>query len=92
VGHWSWSVAVDPLVLLTILAIIGGAFWEVAKIVRRIDRRFSRFQEDWEGTPGRPGVPPKAGVMERLSVIEVTQTDTNTRINDLSEQVKGRRR
>lgn len=91
-SHWSWSVALDPLVLITVLVIAGGALWEVIKVVRRIEKKFAHFQEDWEGTAGRPGVAPRAGVMERLAVIEVTQSDTNTRIEELRAEVKGRRR
>ena len=88
-AHWSWGIAVDPLVMVTILAIVGGAFWEVVKVVRRIDKRNQRFQEDWEGSMARPGVDARAGVMERLQLIEVHQSDTNTRIEELSQQIKG---
>lgn len=90
-GHWSWAVAVDPLVLLTILAIISGAIWELAKVIRRVDRNLTRFKEDWEGTPERPGVPARAGVMERLAVIEVSSTDTRHRLDEVVAKMnKGR--
>jgi hypothetical protein len=84
-----WAITVDAA---TAVAIIGGGFLAMVRVLRRIDKKFARFQEDWEGSPARPGVPARAGVMERLMVIEVVQSDTNVRIEDLSQQIKGRRR
>lgn len=33
-------------------------------------RQVADFLEDWGGEPGRPGVPPRPGVMQRLEVLE----------------------
>jgi hypothetical protein len=84
-----WVIAVESL---TAFGLVGGGVLAGFRLLRRIDKKLSRFQEDWEGTPGRPGVPPRAGVMERLSVIEIVQGDTNHRIDELRAEVRTRRR
>ncbi|WP_199881593.1 hypothetical protein [Streptomyces sp. CB03911] len=56
-----WSVAIS--------AILGGLAL-VWRTVRRIARLIEEFGEDWRGTPPRPGVPGRRGVMERLDRIE----------------------
>lgn len=45
---------------------IGGfAAWVNSRM-----KRLNNLLDDWNGTPARPGVPRRAGVMERLEKIE----------------------
>jgi hypothetical protein len=63
---WSAHVWVDPLVLASMITTLGGGIWSVRKMVKNVSRELSSFQQDWHGTPPRPGVPGRKGVMERL--------------------------
>lgn len=66
--------AVDTLVIWSVAAVAlaaGGALlWRWARGLRRVAQRVEDFVDDWQGARGRPGVPARAGVMERLDVIE----------------------
>ncbi|MEU0084883.1 hypothetical protein [Streptomyces sp. NPDC006274] len=70
--------AVDGLVMWSIaaVAICGflGLLWRLVRGVRRIAIRVDDFVDDWNGRPARPGVPGRAGVMERLDGIEARVT------------------
>lgn len=44
--------------------------WRLTRGARRVLARMDEFADDWQGTPGRPGVPGHAGVMARLGGIE----------------------
>jgi hypothetical protein len=77
-----WSVAVDPLAIL----IVG---YGVMRVGRKIDHKLTEFRKDWEGEPARSGFPPRAGVMERLSMIEVAQVETLHRVDELAQKLEG---
>ena len=49
----------------TICVLAGFGVW-----LRKLMRRLDNLLEDWNGSPARPGVPRRAGVMERLEKIE----------------------
>lgn len=59
-----WATAVAALLGL------GTIGWRLARRVRRVAHRIEEFVDDWQGTPGRPGVEPRPGVMQRLAAIE----------------------
>lgn len=86
-SHFTWAVALDPFVLLTMAIIAGGAIWEAFRILRRIDRKFTEFQYDWQGTPERPGVPARPGVMERLAVSELFQADAAAQLARINSRL-----
>lgn len=52
--------------ILAVFALIGY----VVRTMRKLTREFSNFREDWAGEAGRPGVPARPGVLERLTSIE----------------------
>ena len=60
-------IDIDMLVPLvsTVGALVGFSVW-----LRKLMRRLDNLLEDWNGSPARPGVPRRAGVMERLEKIE----------------------
>ncbi|WP_405961316.1 hypothetical protein OG235_37280 [Streptomyces sp. NBC_00024] len=55
---------------VTILAGIGAIVWRGVRATVHLGRRVEEFMDDWAGEEGRPGVPGRAGVMERVSGIE----------------------
>lgn len=75
---WAW--AIDPMAI-----VVGGAV--VARTVRQVDKKVSGFLRDWHGEPERPGVPARAGVMERLERTELSITDVSVRVDNLAEQM-----
>ena len=62
------AVACTSLVTLLVWFVVRG--WRLLK-------RFTRFLDDYEGTPERPGVPARPGVMERLLLIELLVGDVH---------------
>lgn len=76
-----WSVVLDPIALL----VVG---YGVIRVGRKIDRKLSEFRKDWEGEPARSGFPPRAGVMERLSMIEAVQVETLHRVDELAQKLE----
>lgn len=63
------TAAVWAAAVVAVTAVLGGA-WRVLRRGRRVARRLDQFIDDWQGTPDRPGVEGRPGVMERLSMIE----------------------
>lgn len=61
-------IDIDMLVPLcsTVGVLVGFGVW-----LRKLMRRLDNLLEDWNGSPARPGVPRRAGVMERLEKIEM---------------------
>ena len=70
-------MAASGLYTVAILAVIGALGAVVAgvvTVVRRVGpvvQRAVRFFDDWHGSPARPGVAARPGVMERLAELEV---------------------
>lgn len=66
--------AVDVIVVWSLAAVAVaagfGLLWRMTRGVRRIVTRVDEFVDDWHGSPPRPGVAGRAGVMERLDGIE----------------------
>lgn len=54
----------------TMLLALGTAAWRLMRGGVRIARRVDHFIDDWYGEEGRPGIPSRPGVMERMSGIE----------------------
>lgn len=65
---------VDTLIVwagvLVALAAAGGVAWRATRSFRHMAQRFEEFIDDWRGTPSRPGVAGRDGVMVRLVAIE----------------------
>lgn len=80
----------DPQVWIPLLS-LGGAFalW-VTRLLWRAGRFAARFAGDYYGSPARPGVPRRPGVMERLEQ-QGHQLDTVLSrlepLSDMAEQV-----
>lgn len=62
--------AEDISALVTCVAVGGGGLGAIVHFLRRFVKKLDTFFSDWNGTPGRPGVPEKRGVMVRLVAIE----------------------
>ena len=59
-----WAVAVTAIAAGLALLV------RLLRAVRRMARTIEDVADDWHGEPGRPGVAPRPGVMERLCRIE----------------------
>jgi hypothetical protein len=68
----------------------GGVAFEAWRRWRKFDRSFQVFLTDWHGYGARPGVSAKAGVMERLELIELAQIDNRAEIAQMNTRLKGR--
>lgn len=71
------SIVLDATQIAAVLGVITGVgttaglmFSLVVKPLRNMVREFALWREDWAGEAARPGVPARAGVMERLANIE----------------------
>jgi hypothetical protein len=56
--------------VITALAGLAALLWRSVRASVRLARRVEDFMDDWAGEPGRPGVQPRPGVMERLAGFE----------------------
>jgi len=69
-----------------------GLAFSLARIGRRLWRQFQAlddFLDDWRGEPARPGVPGRAGVMERLASIEhEVVTNNGSSLKDAVKRVE----
>lgn len=57
---------------------VGGAaavVWRALRPVAQLVGRTNEFLDDWFGTPDRPGVPGRQGVMPRLAHVEASKAD-----------------
>lgn len=66
--------AVDSLVVWSITAVTIAAglalVWRAGRALLRLVRRLDDIADDWKGTQGRPGVPGRLGLLERVTAIE----------------------
>lgn len=56
-----------------VVAAVGtalGLLYRATRGARRLAERLGDLADDWQGTPPRPGVPGRPGVMTRLDAIE----------------------
>ncbi|MDN3056169.1 hypothetical protein PH213_16775 [Streptomyces sp. SRF1] len=56
-----------------VVATVGGALgllYRASRGARRLAARLGDLADDWQGTPARPGVSARPGVMQRLDAIE----------------------
>lgn len=54
----------------TVIISLGTGLWRFVRAAVRIGRRVNVFFDDWYGQEGRPGVPARPGVLERVQGIE----------------------
>ena len=65
-----WTSGDIGAVATAATAVCTGAFFVWRKGIRPRLHRTRDFLDDWSGTPARPGVKARPGVMERLESIE----------------------
>jgi hypothetical protein len=54
----------------TVVISLATGLWRFVRAAIRIGRRVNVFFDDWYGQEGRPGVPARPGVLERVKHIE----------------------
>lgn len=84
----SWLRDITVAQVIGLLVLIAGVWLVVHRVVRAF-RPVRDFLDDWNGETQRPGVPPKPGVMARLSAIEAHLTDAPTRreMDDVKHEI-----
>lgn len=55
---------------ISVLAGVGTVAWRIVRAAMQLGSKAGQFFEDWYGEEGRPGVPARPGVMERVGGIE----------------------
>ncbi len=63
---WSSRIWVDPFVIITMIAILMTSLFRAWRKVRSLFHPLIEMALDWHGSPDRPGVPGRPGVMTRL--------------------------
>ncbi|GGJ72872.1 hypothetical protein [Streptomyces brasiliensis] len=56
--------------VISVLAGVGTVAWRAVRTALHLGGRAGQFFDDWYGEEGRPGVPARPGVMERVAGIE----------------------
>lgn len=79
--YTSATIWVDPLVILAMIAAIGGMFIAVMRPIRKRGKELDLFLRDWKGEAERPGVERRPGVMERLSNLDTQVEVIHTEVN-----------
>lgn len=70
----SATVRIDPLNFVLGIAAISTiltCMYSVWRVMSRRSKNLDQFFRDWQGEGERPGVPPRPGVLERLTSLEV---------------------
>ncbi|MFG3142708.1 hypothetical protein ACGFZA_41690 [Streptomyces sp. NPDC048211] len=55
---------------VSVLTAVVTVLWRITRGVVHLGKRVEEFMDDWSGQEARPGVPGRAGVMERLGGFE----------------------
>lgn len=73
-----WSVALSAIIGLLAMVVRG---------LRKITRPLLLMLEDWNGEAGRPGVPPRPPLMQRVGDLEAGVKDLGGRLGGLERGV-----
>jgi hypothetical protein len=77
----AWSVAITT-VAGAIVVLWKFAFWARARA-----KKWDTFMDDWNGTPARPGVAERPGVMARLDSQDAVQAEVRADLANVKRHV-----
>ena len=86
--HTSATIWVDPLVILAMIAAIGGMFIAVMRPIRKRGKELDLFLRDWKGEVERPGVERRPGVMERLADLDNQYVRLDAKVEVIHSEVQ----
>jgi hypothetical protein len=87
----TWYLIGGVVVGVVAIGTIGTGVWRLVRGIWRLVRGVIDFLDDWVGEVARPGVPPRAGVMERLGKIEHEVVANNgTSLKDAVHRIEDR--
>ncbi|MFE3122265.1 hypothetical protein ACFXHD_02465 [Streptomyces hydrogenans] len=59
---------------VSLVAGLLAVVWRAVRAALRLGRKLDHFMDDWAGEAARPGVPPRPGVVQRLTSLEERQS------------------
>lgn len=91
-GQTTGVPAVDAIVVWSVAAVAiasaAGVAWKLRRSWRRMEKGVEEFVADWRGTPARPGVRARPGMMGRMSTLEEVTQQVDRRLRAVEHELR----